>query len=149
MPFRWTCVFFVESEDDLDNAALYYVLGILGSSFLLLTWYLKTSPPWGGLHGITFRGLRETFLSAFPFAIGAFITQVNYNFGTFTLGLFLSDRQVGLFSASYKIILFMWAFVVVAASNAILPLFVRMHSGDIEKDGVTARKIAEYFLFLG
>ena len=147
--FAGLVFFFVESEDDLDNAALYYVLGILGSSFLLLTWYLKTSPPWGGLHGITFRGLRETFLSAFPFAIGAFITQVNYNFGTFTLGLFLSDRQVGLFSASYKIILFMWAFVVVAASNAILPLFVRMHSGDIEKDGVTARKIAEYFLFLG
>ncbi len=130
-------------------AALYYTAGILGSTLLLMIYYLRTIPSRNLVTHMRFAEVTETLAKAFPFAIGAFITQVNYNFGTFALGLYLTHKEVGVFSASYKIILFMWAFVVVAASNAILPLLVKTYREDKARFLVATRKIAQRFLLVG
>jgi O-antigen/teichoic acid export membrane protein len=136
---------FVSSPHDLYLAAAFYVLGIVAAVVVLI------------LSFISFRGkgsfrfvcpdFARLLRSAVPLAVGSFITQVNYNFGTFALGLFLSDNEVGIFSAAHKIILFLWAFVVVAASNAILPLLSRLHSQAGERFAEVAAKLYRLFLF--
>ena len=114
---------FVRNRDHLSYTAAMYVAGIVSAAAVLFVIYHRK---FGRFRGpVNFSRLKRIGVSAFPLAAGSFITQINYNFGTVALGLFLTDEIVGLFSASYKIVLFIWAFAVVAASNAVLPLLAR------------------------
>ena len=116
---------FVKDVDHLTVAAAYYVLGICVAAAVLFAVYVKKfKASW---RGTSRSELRKILSAAAPLAAGSFITQINYNFGTIALSLFLTDQIVGLFSASYKIVLFIWAFAVVAASNAVLPLLARSY----------------------
>lgn len=116
---------FVRTNDQLAEAAWFYLLGICAAAAVLLVVYVrKFGAFWGRSKGSE---LKSLVVEAAPLAAGSFITQINYNFGTIALGIFLTDEIVGLFSASYKIVLFIWAFAVVAASNAVLPLLARSY----------------------
>lgn len=125
----------VASGEHVVQAAAYYVAGIVAATIALFVFYRRQFPASGS--GLQLQALRPLFIAALPLAIGSLVTQVNYNFGTFALGLYRPDYDVGLFSSAYKIILFLWAFVVVAASNAILPMLVRAYStgeGDLSAE---------------
>ncbi len=137
---------FVSSPHDLYLAGAFYVLGIVTAVVVLILWFTSLSGK--GSFRFVYADLTGLLRSAVPLAVGSFITQVNYNFGTFALGLFLSDNDVGIFSAAHKIILFLWAFVVVAASNAILPLLSRLHGESSERFAEVVAKLFRLFLFL-
>jgi O-antigen/teichoic acid export membrane protein len=139
-------VFFLKSPDHLLYAPAAYVAGIVVAAAILLWIYVKKFE-WK-LYTINFFNLKKTLMIAVPLAAGSFITQINYNFGTFALGLFRSDETVGLFSAAYKIVLFMWAFAVVAASNAILPLLARSYKLSVGLFSNSLKKLLRIFVFI-
>jgi O-antigen/teichoic acid export membrane protein len=137
---------FVRSSDHLNYAAAFYVLSIVVAAGALFWIYC-------GKFGFNFRKtdhsiLKNTLIAAIPLAAGSFITQINYNFGTLALGFFVSDDVVGLFSAAYKIVLFLWAFAVVAASNAILPLLARAYKRSLTEFSESLKKLFRLFVFV-
>ena len=136
----------VRTRDHLTYAAALYVSGILSASVVLFVIYLrKFGPVWGPVNYVR---LKAIFVSAFPLAAGSFITQINYNFGTIALALYLTNEAVGLFSASYKIALFIWAFAVVAASNAVLPLLARSYKISITEFSDSLKRLFRLFILI-
>ncbi|MGA9363864.1 MAG: oligosaccharide flippase family protein [Bacteroidota bacterium] len=116
---------FVHTSEHLKDAALFYVTGIaVAAALLIRVYFRKYGLVWGKMDRVE---LKHTLVAAVPLAAGSFITQVNYNFGTIALGLFLTNKDVGLFSAAYKIVLFLLAFAAVAAANAVFPLMARSY----------------------
>lgn len=138
--------FFVQDSNHLTWAAAYYVLGICVAAVVLLGVYVKKfRTTW---RGTSKAELMKILPAAVPLAAGSFITQINYNFGTIALGLFLTDEIVGLFSASYKIVLFIWAFAVVAASNAVLPLLARSYGESRQDFNDSLRRLLRLFILV-
>ena len=137
---------FMRDNDHLTYAAAFYVAGIVVATLVLLFVYVrKFGVFWGSFDG---SALKRLLKAAAPLAAGSFITQINYNFGTVALGLFLTDEMVGLFSAPYKIVLFIWAFVVVAASNAVLPLLARSYKNSTTEFGDSLKRLFRVFVLL-
>ena len=137
---------FIRTNDQLAEAAWFYVLGICAAAAVLLVVYVrKFGAFWGRSKGWE---LRNLVVPAAPLAAGSFITQINYNFGTIVLGIFLTDEIVGLFSASYKIVLFIWAFAVVAASNAVLPLLARSYRESITEFSESLTRLLRLFILI-
>jgi O-antigen/teichoic acid export membrane protein len=137
---------FVRGSDQLVYAAAYYVGGIVVATLILLLVYLKKFGVfWGTVKVST---LKELMKAAAPLAAGSFIAQINFNFGTIALGLYLTDEVVGLFSAPYKIVLFIWAFAVLAASNAVLPLLARSYKNSVTEFGGLLKKLFRIFVLL-
>jgi O-antigen/teichoic acid export membrane protein len=89
----------------------------------------------------------NTLREAAPLAAGSFISQVNYNFGTVALGLFLTDVDVGLFSAAYKIVLFLWAFAALAAANAVFPLMAKSYKQSVTLFSDSLKNLLRVFVF--
>ena len=136
----------IRRNDHLIDAAAFYVAGIVVATLVLLFVYLrKFGVFWGRIRGST---LKKLMKAAAPLAAGSFITQINYNFGTIALGLYLTDEVVGLFSAPYKIVLFIWAFAVVAASNAVLPLLARSYKNSVTEFGDSLKRLFRIFVLL-
>jgi O-antigen/teichoic acid export membrane protein len=137
---------FVRTPEHLNYAVLYYVVSITIASMILLVIYFKN---FGMIRGkIEYALLGKLLVTAIPLAAGSLITQINYNFGVFALGILKSDEIVGLFSAAYKIILFLWAFVVVAASNAILPTLARSYQESTTTFGNYLKSLSRVFIMI-
>ncbi len=139
-------VFFIRNPDHLIYAPASYVAGIVGAAVVLICIYVKKFGV--SIHTVNYANLKNTLIIAVPLAAGSFITQINYNFGTFALGLFQSDEIVGLFSAAYKIILFLWAFAVVAASNAVLPPLARSYKSSVSLYCNSLKNLLRIFIML-
>lgn len=144
--FAGLVFFFVRTPDHLSYAAAFYVTGIAVASILLIGIYLKKY----GVSRGTVDGeiLKRTLIAAVPLAAGSFITQINYNFGTIALGIYLSDEDVGLFSAAYKIVLFLWAFAAVAAANAVFPLMVKSYKRSVTLFSDSLKNLLRIFVFV-
>lgn len=144
--FAGLLFFVARNHSRLDYAALFYVSGIVAAAIVLLGIYLRRFGRfWGRVDIVT---LKRLFIDAAPLAAGSFITQINYNFGTIALGLFVADEVVGLFSASYKIVLFIWAFAVVAASNAVLPLLARSYKISLTDFSGALKRLVRLFILI-
>lgn len=145
--FAGLVVLFVRTPEHLHYAAVFYVAGAAVAAAVL---FAVTVRRFGLIRTrLDLTVLKETVVAAVPLAVGTFIAQVNYNFGTFTLGLFQSDEVVGLFSAAYKVPLFLWAFVVVAAANAVLPVLARSYTQSTTLLAVSLKKLLRLFVFVG
>ena len=137
---------FVRGNEHLEYAAVFYVAGIVVATLVLIVVYVrKFGVFWGPVGGSR---LKKILTAAVPLAAGSFITQINYNFGTVALGIFLTDEMVGLFSAPYKIVLFIWAFAVVAASNAVLPLLARSYKESTMEFGESLKRLFRIFILI-
>jgi O-antigen/teichoic acid export membrane protein len=142
--FAGLVFFFINSPDNMVYAAVFYVVGFVFASGTLIGIYFRK-------HGMLiskyrYLNLKHILISAIPLAAGSLIAQINYNFGTLALGFYQSDKVVGLFSAAYKIILFLWAFAAVAASNAILPQLARSYKESIGQFNNSLKKLFRVFI---
>jgi O-antigen/teichoic acid export membrane protein len=136
----------VDTPDHLNRAAGSYVAGMAVAAAVLLVVYLRkygfvVAAP----HGIN---LKRALIAAVPLAVGSLIAQVNFNFGTLALGLFLPDDVVGLYSAAYKIVVFLLAFAVVAAANAVFPLMAKSYKTSTTLFGGSLKKMLRLFVFI-
>jgi O-antigen/teichoic acid export membrane protein len=137
---------FVHTSEHLKDAALFYVAGIaVAAALLIRVYFRKSGLVWGKIDRVA---LKHTLLAAVPLAAGSFITQIDYNFGTIALGLFLTSKDVGLFSAAYKIVLFLLAFAAVAAANAVFPLMARSYKKSITLFSHSLKNLLRIFVFV-
>jgi len=145
MVFAVLVFFFVQSGDNLNHAALSYVIGIAVAAGLLMgIYHRKFGLIWDK---IDLAALKRTLVAAIPLAAGAFITQINFNFGTMALGFFLTDKDVGLFSAAYKIVLFLLAFAAVAAANAAFPSMAKSYKKSMTLFSDSLKNLLRVFVF--
>lgn len=138
--------FVVRDPHHLIYAAGFYVVGIAVAAGVLIGVYCRTFGLPRGRPDV--QSMKTTFMSAIPLAAGAFIGQINYNFGTLALGLFLSADIVGVYSAAYKIILFLLGFVVIAAANATFPLLVRSYKESTKLFSETLKRLLRPFILI-
>lgn len=75
--------------------------------------------------------LKEIFILSVPLGISAAMIQIYYFLDTILLGILRSPKELGYYSAAYKIILFLLA-VSEAFGTALLPTFSRL----VEKSGI-------------
>jgi O-antigen/teichoic acid export membrane protein len=145
MVFAGLVFFFVNTPEHLYHAAAFYVAGIAAASAILLWFYVRKFglPSWK----VNITPLMNTLREAAPLAAGSFISQVNYNFGTVALGLLLTDVDVGLFSAAYKIVLFLWAFAALAAANAVFPLMAKSYKQSVALFSDSLKNLLRIFVF--
>jgi len=145
MIFAGSVFFFVNTPEHLYHAAAFYVAGIVAASAILLWVYVRKFglPSWK----LSATTLMDTLRAAAPLAAGSFITQVNYNFGTVALGLLLTNVDVGLFSAAYKVVLFLWAFAAVAAANAVFPLMAKSYKQSVTLFSDCLKNFLRVFVF--
>lgn len=137
---------FITSPEHLSEAAVFYVAGIVAASGILLAVYSrKFGFPSGTVeHPV----MKSTLIAAVPLAAGSLIAQVNFNFGIIALGFFLPDEAVGLYSAAYKLVLFMLAFAVVAAANAVFPLMAKTYKRSVTLFGDSLKKLLRLFVII-
>jgi O-antigen/teichoic acid export membrane protein len=136
----------VDTPDHLNEAAGAYVAGMTMAAAVLLVLFIRkygfvVTKPDSAL-------LRRTLWAAIPLAAGSLIAQVNFNFGTLALGFFLPDEVVGLYSAAYKIVVFLLAFAVVAAANAVFPLMAKSYKTSTTLFGGSLKKLLRLFVFV-
>lgn len=146
MVFAGLVVALADSPDRLNEAAAAYVAGFVVSAGVLIGVFLKK-------FGVPHTGSGRTLLlgtlgAAVPLAVGSLVAQVNFNFGTIALGLYLSDEEVGLYSAAYKIVVFLLAFAVVAAANAVFPLMAKAYKTSVGALDDSIRKLLRLFVLL-
>ncbi len=144
--FAGLVYFFFRTQGQLSYAVAFSVAGFLISSGVLIWLYVRRFG--ASYERIEWREFGNTVKSAFPLATGSMVTQINYNFGTLVLGFFLSDKDVGVFSAANKIVLFLAAFGVTAASNAILPQVVKAFQVSTTMFTDALRKLMRFFVLL-
>lgn len=57
-----------------------------------------------------------------PIGIAVTLMQIPYNFGIFIIGIVLTDKEVGIFSAAYRPVVAMWSFGVIAVYHSFFPV---------------------------
>ena len=94
---------FVRSVDDALNVPLAYVAGVTAGIAAVWGWYVRRY----GLVSPRFdwRFWLSMARQAFPIACTRLLRGVSYNFDILFLGLFFSERLVGLYSVAYRFIM--------------------------------------------
>jgi O-antigen/teichoic acid export membrane protein len=130
----------------LTSAALCYVAGFVAAAGVLVAIYLRRfGYPGGSLDRVA---IRSTLISAAPLAVGSLIAQINFNFGIIALGFFVSDHTVGVYSAAYKIVVFLLAFAVIAAANSVFPLMARSYKESTGRFDQALKKLLRLFAMI-
>ncbi|MBX2991932.1 MAG: flippase [Bacteroidetes bacterium] len=134
-----------EPEHLIYSVVSYSAAIVVAAGTLLVIYCVKFKPSFAKTD---WQSIKRTFVLAAPLGAGSIITQINYNFGMLALAFFVSDEEVGIFSAAHKVILFLWAFAVVAASNAILPALATAYKRSTSEFSGVLKNLFRVFVLL-
>jgi O-antigen/teichoic acid export membrane protein len=109
----------VRGSGDLMSAALYYVLSLCVPSVVLLV-VVKREFGLGSM-GISWSKAKELLREAWPIAVATLCSQYSLFFSTIFLGYVASESEVGFFTAAHRLVIFVWAYGIVASNRVLLP----------------------------
>jgi O-antigen/teichoic acid export membrane protein len=69
---------------------------------------------------------------ALPIGVATLLSQYVLFFATIYLGFMTIGEQLGLFAASHRLVIFVWAYGIVAANRVLLPRLAYLHNKDEE-----------------
>ncbi len=104
--------------DDILTSWL-YVGSFFIASILLMIYYRQRTPLPGQRFSI--KRAVELLKESAPVGVAATLMQIPFNAGTFVIGIVLTNNEVGMYSAAYRLALVIWSFGIVAAYNAFFP----------------------------
>ncbi len=115
--------FFVRTTRDASLSAWAYVWSLAVSVAIIALIVFRR---YGWSHKrISVSQMRQVLFSAFPVGLATIFSQYSMFFGTFVVGYLLNESEVGYFSAGHRIIVFIWAYVIVSSNRVILPTLAR------------------------
>lgn len=128
IPFILTIALFKDASQ-MYFIPLFMVVGmILASAFHAYIFYKKKNLKYK--LDINKKRIRYLVLSSLPFVISALLSVINGNIDSIMIGFMRSDRELGLYSSSYKIISFLINFIALIFTP-FFPIIIELfNSGD-------------------
>jgi O-antigen/teichoic acid export membrane protein len=83
-----------------------------------------------------------------PVGVATFLSQFSLFFATLYLGYMATATEVGLFSAAHRLIVFVWAYGIVASNRVLLPTLSRLHGESPEGFDLLVIRATRLFLVL-
>ncbi len=112
-------VFAVKGSQDLENSVIYYTLSLCLPALVLLG---VAHREFGlGPVGIGWQKAKELLKEGWPINAVALFSQYSLFFSTTFLGYVASEKEVGYFTAAHRLVIFVWAYGIVASNRVVLP----------------------------
>ncbi len=109
----------VRGSEDLEISAIYYALSLCIPALLL---FVVARREFGvGQMGIRWERAKELLREAWPIALATLFSQYSLFFSTIFLGYVAPATELGFFTAAHRLIIFVWAYGIVASNRVILP----------------------------
>ena len=109
----------VKGPEDLEKSAIYYTVSLcLPALVLLVVAHREFS---FGKLGLSWQKAKDLLKEAWPIAVATLFSQYSLFFSTIYLGYVAPEREVGFFTAAHRLIIFVWAYGIVASNRVILP----------------------------
>lgn len=129
----------VKGSEDLEKSAIYYTLSLCIPALLLL---IVARREFGfGRLGLSWQKGKELLREAWPIAVATLFSQYSLFFSTIFLGYVASEREVGFFTAAHRLVIFVWAYGIVASNRVILPTLSSYFRESEEKYGEFLRNV--------
>lgn len=121
----------VHFQKDINMGAWSYVLSLSVPAVVLLfivqiDYRIKLVP----LH---YKRYLFLLRESWPIAVTTMLTHVELFFAILYLGFVSNSTELGLFSAAHRLVIFVWAYGLVAANRALLPILSSVHEGCAEE----------------
>ncbi|MGD0339227.1 MAG: oligosaccharide flippase family protein [Bacteroidota bacterium] len=118
-------VIFVRSTSDMNLSAFFYVISL---TFPIIYVGIIAYRRFGS------SGVREAhpifpylWKSAFPVGVATLLSQYSLFLGTMVIGYTMQRDQLGYFTASHRIMIFLWAYIISSLQRIILPTLSNLH----------------------
>ena len=123
-------VSFVHGPEDLHASAVFYDISLIVPALLLIVIAARiVGRPKMHISGAV---AKDMIAEAVPIGVAALLSQYSLFFGTIYLGYTASAVDLGLFSAAARLVIFGWAYGIVAANRVLLPQLSRFHEQSVE-----------------
>jgi O-antigen/teichoic acid export membrane protein len=139
-------ILFVKSASDMTLSAFFYVV-----SLTLPLLYVG----WLALHRFGYANIRKTFSflpnlwkSALPVGLATLLSNFSLFFGTMVIGYTMQHDQLGYFTASHRIMIFLWAYIISSLQRIILPTLSSLHQTSTASFRSFVEKFLRYAAFL-
>ncbi len=117
-------VFFVNGPHQVELSALSYVISLIIPALFLLFIARRQF----GLEkiGSAEGEPKKLLLEAYPIGIATLLSQYSLFFSTILLGYASTALNLGYFTAAHRLVVFVWAYGLVASNRVVLPVLARL-----------------------
>jgi len=136
----------VRGSESSVSSAMFYVLSLVFPAVFLL---IDSGRRFGKLPlGFNWGESKALLKEAFPVGVATFLSQYSLFFATTFLGYVASAADVGFFSAAHRLIVFVWAYGIVASNRVLLPTLSRLHRESHEAFDLFVIRATRLFLIM-
>jgi O-antigen/teichoic acid export membrane protein len=116
---------FVRSNSETNLSALFYVVSLTIPIVYIGAMAFRRF----GISKISETRLMFPYLwkAAFPVGIATLLSQYSLFLGTIVIGYTMQRDQLGYFTASHRIMIFLWAYIISSLQRIILPTLSNLH----------------------
>jgi O-antigen/teichoic acid export membrane protein len=139
-------VLFVKSTYEMTLSALFYVVS-LTLPILYIGWLALRLFGCANIKGI-FSLFPNLWKSALPVGFATLLSNYSLFFGTMIIGYTMQRDQLGYFTASHRIMIFLWAYIISSLQRIVLPTLSNLHQNSTEKFRAFVEKFLLYAAFL-
>jgi O-antigen/teichoic acid export membrane protein len=132
--------FLVASPAQINGSAYYYVLSLAISS--LLVFLVARARVRLAVSRFHWKEAKGMFVEALPIGLVTLCSQYSLFIGTFLLGYIVADKELGFYTASHRLVIFMWAYGITTSTRVILPQLSILHK---QSEAQFGDFIAKYF----
>jgi O-antigen/teichoic acid export membrane protein len=123
-------IIFVRSSNELILSALFYVIS-LTLPICYIGWYTIKCFNYEKIRNI-YPLLPRIWKSALPIGLSALLSNYNLFLGTMVIGYTMQHDYLGYYTASHRIILFLWAYIISNLQRVVLPTLSHLHHASID-----------------
>ena len=139
-------ILFVKSTSDMTLSALFYVIS-LTLPLLYVGWFALRRFGCANIR-TTFSSLPNLWKSALPVGFATLLSNFSLFFGTMVIGYTMQHDQLGYFTASHRIMIFLWAYIISSLQRIVLPTLSSLHQTSTASFRSFVEKFLRYAAFL-
>jgi O-antigen/teichoic acid export membrane protein len=138
--FFFLIFFFVQTQHDILDSALFYVISVFISYFAIFLLAIK-------IYGINFRGYSitqgiATLRQSFPLGLGTLLSQYSWFAGTIFIGYIATDAtDLGYYSAGHRIVIFVWGYLCASLYRILIPTMTQKYKQDQNSFSIFAHQL--------
>ncbi len=110
---------FVSNSSQGGVAAALYVLSLVVPIGVVL-WFGISQYGLGSFRYVVRHGL-ATLREALPIGLATLLSQYSLFLGTLVVGYLMSETDLGYYTAGHRLVIFLWAYVIVSSNRVLLP----------------------------
>ena len=133
-------LFLVNDVHDIELSIIAYVVSLC-IPVLIIAWILLKRYKWSSSKEFI-SSAKIIIWNTLPIGVATILLQYCLFLATIILGYQRSDLELGYYTAAHRLVVFVWAYVMVSANRVLLPTLSRYHS---ESHDAFSMLVAKYF----